>query len=313
MFEQPLISIIIPAHNRAHLIGDTLDSLLAQTYQNWECIVVDDGSTDNTDVILSDYIRNDIRFRYYKRPENRLAGGNAARNYGFEKSSGKYIQWFDSDDIMLKNYLERRLKIIESDSDIGVVFCAYTYFNENGLQNRISNDFFSGNIIEDLVDRKLSFSPLSYLIRKDILTHCKFDEGLQRAQDADFFFKLFTSRIDLKVLHTSEVLYYVRKHNKSIGSLDNRSGSKLNSRFMVNERFLKYFYEIGNVKAISKYKGQCLLDLKRLLENKNYKLVIKNIINFPYLNVKQKLYLISCVLSEFIVGRGSNQFKKIKL
>lgn len=304
-----LVSIIIPTFNRAHLLGETLDSVLAQTYGNWECIVVDDGSTDNTAALMTNYVAKDARFQYHYRPKDRLPGGNAARNYGFELSKGEFVQWFDSDDIMLEDYLKSRLEVIKKDTD--VVFCAYTYFNENGLQNRVSNNIFSGNIIEDLINSKLSFSPLSYLIKKEILTDCRFDEELKQAQDADFFFKLFTSRNDLRILHISEVLYYVRKHNKSIGSIDNRSGLKLNSRFIVNKRFLRYFHEIGHVKATSKYKSQCLIDLKRLLDNKNYKLVITNIINFPYLNFKQKLYLIGCVLSEFIVGRGSNQFKKL--
>lgn len=84
--QNPLVSIIIPTFNRAHLIGETLDSVLAQTYPNWECIVVDDGSTDNTDEVMAEYMARDARFQYHHRPEDRLPGGNAARNYGVEFS-----------------------------------------------------------------------------------------------------------------------------------------------------------------------------------------------------------------------------------
>ena len=97
---QPLVSIIIPTFNRAHLIGETLDSVLAQTYQNWECLVVDDGSNDSTPRILEKYSQLDERFRYLERPDYLPKGGNAARNYGFEHSKGDYVQWFDDDDIM---------------------------------------------------------------------------------------------------------------------------------------------------------------------------------------------------------------------
>src|SRR5690554_5799485 len=98
--QNPLVSIIIPTFNRAHLIGETLDSVLAQTYHNWECIVVDDGSTDNTDEVMAEYIAKDARFQYHHRPAVKSKGANACRNYGFEKSKGAYIQWFDSDDLM---------------------------------------------------------------------------------------------------------------------------------------------------------------------------------------------------------------------
>jgi len=104
--KKPLISIIIPTYNRAHLIGETLDSIIAQTYQNWECIVVDDGSDDDTEEVMKSYIQNDNRIYYYHRPEEHLPGGNGARNFGFEKSTGEYIQWFDSDDLMEPNSIK---------------------------------------------------------------------------------------------------------------------------------------------------------------------------------------------------------------
>jgi glycosyltransferase involved in cell wall biosynthesis len=89
---QPLVSIIIPTYNRAHLIGETLDSVLAQTYQNWECIIVDDDSTDKTDEVVGAYVEKDSRFKYYHRPDEHLPGGNGARNYGFKMSTGEYVQ-----------------------------------------------------------------------------------------------------------------------------------------------------------------------------------------------------------------------------
>ncbi|MCM2302197.1 MAG: glycosyltransferase, partial [Flavobacteriaceae bacterium] len=91
----PLVSIIIPTFNRAHLIGETLDSILAQTYTNWECIVVDDGSSDNTHIVVGQYVAKDSRIKYVHRPEHMLKGPSSCRNYGFELSKGEYINWFD--------------------------------------------------------------------------------------------------------------------------------------------------------------------------------------------------------------------------
>ena len=103
-----MVSIIIPTFNRAELIGETLDSILAQTYSDWECIIVDDGSTDNTHEIVTAYQKKDARFQFDHRPTDRLSGGNAARNYGFKISKGNFIQFFDSDDIMEPDHLEKR-------------------------------------------------------------------------------------------------------------------------------------------------------------------------------------------------------------
>jgi glycosyltransferase involved in cell wall biosynthesis len=106
----PLISIIIPTFNRAHIIGETLDSIIAQSYTDWECIIVDDGSTDDTEVVIAEYINNDSRFKFYKRPKHREKGPNSCRNFGFEKSKGHLIHWFDSDDLLFNNALELYLK-----------------------------------------------------------------------------------------------------------------------------------------------------------------------------------------------------------
>ena len=122
---QPLVSIIIPTFNRAHLIGETLDSVLAQTYTNWECIVVDDGSTDATGDLMESYVKKDTRFRYHHRPKNRLTGGNAARNYGFELSKGEYLNFFDSDDLMDINKISIQVNLlINTMNNVKIPFTA---------------------------------------------------------------------------------------------------------------------------------------------------------------------------------------------
>src|SRR5690606_26958451 len=127
--KQPLVSIIIPTFNRAHLIGETLDSVLAQTYLNWECIVVDDGSTDDTDALMSEYIAKDSRFQYYHRPDAHKPGGNGARNYGFDQSKGGYIQWFDDDDLMCEDFLFSKLEIFSNDIEFIISGGYYFYFD----------------------------------------------------------------------------------------------------------------------------------------------------------------------------------------
>ena len=106
---KPLVSIIIPTYNRASLIEETLNSIIDQTFQNWECLVIDDGSTDTTEEVMKKYVCADKRIHYYSKPVDLLRGGNAARNYGFKMSRGEYIHWFDSDDLMDKYNLDKKV------------------------------------------------------------------------------------------------------------------------------------------------------------------------------------------------------------
>ncbi|MFD1294263.1 glycosyltransferase family 2 protein [Lutibacter holmesii] len=114
-----MISIIIPIYNRAHLIEETLQSIIAQTYINWECIIVDDGSTDNTIEVTTALTVNDSRFQLFKRPENSTKGPSACRNFAITKAKGDYIQFFDSDDVMHPEHLQLKINVI-CDSDFVV-------------------------------------------------------------------------------------------------------------------------------------------------------------------------------------------------
>src|SRR5690554_713750 len=154
--QNPLVSIIIPTYNRAHLIGETLDSVLAQTYQNWECIVVDDGSTDNTEEVMAAYIAKDARFQYHHRPKDRLPGGNAARNYGFEVSRGEYVNWFDSDDLMLSDFIESSIQILLSNK-VDLVLFDFKYFNDETGEITFDRKNQTSNLLEDYVSFKINF------------------------------------------------------------------------------------------------------------------------------------------------------------
>lgn len=115
------VSIILPTYNRANFLPDTLDSILSQTYTNWECIVIDDGSSDGTNKVMETYLKKDERFSYFNRPQSMPKGANACRNYGFEIAEGELIKWFDSDDIMLKYHLEKLVELIDNcDLDFAV-------------------------------------------------------------------------------------------------------------------------------------------------------------------------------------------------
>ncbi|WP_052259361.1 glycosyltransferase family 2 protein [Flavobacterium sp. KMS] len=107
---KPLISIIIPTYNRAHLINEALDSVLAQTYFNWQCIIIDDGSTDDSVEIIQKYLDLDSRFLCFSRPDNKKKGPSSCRNFGLLQACGDYVIFLDSDDLLATTCLENRIQ-----------------------------------------------------------------------------------------------------------------------------------------------------------------------------------------------------------
>lgn len=133
--ENKFVSIIIATYNRASYILETLNSIQNQTYKKWECIIIDDGSTDKTEIIVRDFIKDKPRFSYETRPVFIQKGANVCRNYGYKKSIGEFIKFFDSDDIMLPNHLEVLIDEIERNKlDFAVGDCRN--FDNSGLRER---------------------------------------------------------------------------------------------------------------------------------------------------------------------------------
>ncbi len=120
-----LVSIIVPCYNQSEYMDECLNSVLNQTYENWECIIVNDGSPDNTEEVALKWQSKDSRFIYLKK-EN--GGLSSARNFGISNARGKYILPLDCDDKIGNNYTKNALKIFEHTSNIGIVYCKAVFF-----------------------------------------------------------------------------------------------------------------------------------------------------------------------------------------
>lgn len=129
-----LVTVVIASHNYAHFIAQTLDSVLAQTYPNWECIVVDDGSTDNTREVVRAYTEADQRIHYFWQENQRLA---AARNTGIAKSSGEYFQFLDADDLIEARKLECQVQVLERRPEIDIVYGDVRYLATEKSEQRL--------------------------------------------------------------------------------------------------------------------------------------------------------------------------------
>ena len=125
---RPKVSIIVPCYNQAQYLDATLKSILDQTYQNWECLIVNDESPDKTEEVAKKWVAKDSRFIYWYK-EN--GGVSSARNFGIEKAKGDYLQFLDSDDYLDQQKLELSLEQIKKNSDANLVISNFRMFATN--------------------------------------------------------------------------------------------------------------------------------------------------------------------------------------
>ncbi|TVZ59148.1 glycosyltransferase involved in cell wall biosynthesis [Flavobacteriaceae bacterium MAR_2010_105] len=213
----PLVSIIIPNYNRATLIGETLDSILAQTYTYWECLVIDDGSSDGSEAVIQAYCDQDARIQFYKRPADRPKGSNACRNYGLELSQGDYINWFDSDDLMHPDKLKLQVKAFEK-SDLNYCICQSLVFQDriDNILGLKSDQIVSDNVFEDFIYKKLIIPIQAPIFRKCFImaNDLRFDESLNAGQEWEFFSRILYLNENFIPLNIP--LDFIRQHMNSI-------------------------------------------------------------------------------------------------
>jgi glycosyltransferase involved in cell wall biosynthesis len=181
----PLVSVVIPTYNRAKTLARAIDSVLAQTYRNRELIVVDDGSTDDTDEILESYGDALIRVRQVNR------GVSAARNLGIERSNGDPVAFLDSDDEWLPEKLERQMSLFDESDPLFICHTDEIWMRGGReiAQKRIHAKQ-GGRFFERALERCL-ISPSSVLLSRSLLDRVgRFDEDLPAAEDYDLWLRI---------------------------------------------------------------------------------------------------------------------------
>jgi len=239
---EQLVSVIIPTYNRAGLIGQTLDSIKAQRYPHWECIVVDDGSSDGTEMLLKSYTDSDPRFQYFIRPESQTKGANGCRNYGFAKSKGVYVKWFDSDDLMHEDFLLKSVAVLESRPELD--FCAAFSKIFTQTASDASEDFNpektdDDNALYNFIIGELFFLTPAPLWRRDFLNGKSiFDETLHNAHETDFNFRMLVA--GAKFTYLTETLFFVRRGHQSIDNLSGGNADSFQSQFDYFDKVYHY-------------------------------------------------------------------------
>ena len=213
----PLISVVIPAYNAEQFLDETLESVLSQTYENWECIIVNDGSTDNTESIAKKWCEKDARFRYFYK-EN--SGASDTRNFGIKEARGEYIAFLDADDLYMPNFLKVCLEnLVEKDVDL-VAPKMLEFWN---VQNEVIEDedkkdyLYSGKegIALFLHSNRLT---MALLCKKSVMDEVGGFTWHKKAEDLHCWLKVLFA--GYKIYRLGEYYAYRRMHNNSWSSMD---------------------------------------------------------------------------------------------
>lgn len=178
----PTVSVIIPTYNRAEILPKSVNSVLNQTFEDFELIVVDDASEDHTGSVISGM--NDNRIDYVRHHDNRHV--SAARNTGIEHARGEFIAFLDDDDCWLPGKLEQQVRLMNQDPEVGMVYCWMSY-QRGGKELRKYKPALRGNIFaETLVGQPIG-NASTLLVRASIIEDIGgFDVELSRGNDGDF-------------------------------------------------------------------------------------------------------------------------------
>lgn len=244
MKPMPKVSVIIPAYNSDKWLEETINSVLAQTLDDYELIVVDDGSTDNTSGIVQNV--DDARIRYFYKTNG---GVCSARNLGLGKACGEYIAFLDHDDMWAKDYLEVMTSALEVNRDFGVAYAPIMQIRPDGRYCKLDRDKYcvSGWITSDLFI-KLFVIPPATVIKREAMVGCYFDESLRVAEDYDFFLRL---SLQTKFLFVRDTQLIRRVRADGLSAEKILSGLHVN-KIRVLERF---FYDLGGNNHILKRKA----------------------------------------------------------
>jgi glycosyltransferase involved in cell wall biosynthesis len=219
----PLVSVIIPCYNYALYIPETIKSIQSQTYENWELIIVDDGSKDETASVVKPYVKSDERIKYHYQDN---AGLSAARNTGLNLTRGKYIQLLDADDYIAPTKIALQVERLEADSSLGLVYGdTYLFKHDAKPANRQFKKFMlsktplsgqGGELALHMADDNI-FLVSCPLFRRSIVDIIgDFDKTLFSLEDWHFWYRAALSNVKFQYDNQPGTEFYVRSHTTNM-------------------------------------------------------------------------------------------------
>lgn len=232
-------SIIIPSFNSERTINETLISVENQTYKNWECLIVDDNSSDNSKDIINKICSKNKKFRLIRLPENR--GVSNARNTGIEKSNGKYICFLDSDDLWEKDFLMKSLNLL-INTNCKLTYCGYKRFFDSN-PNIFFKKYPPKSISLKTILTNNHIPMLTAVLEKELIKDIRFVN--ERFEDYIFWLQIFHQNPDLiarRVSNNCLALYRISNNQRSSNKLINIVRAFRSYRkYLKNSLFLSIF------------------------------------------------------------------------
>ncbi|MBV9385098.1 MAG: glycosyltransferase family 2 protein [Chroococcidiopsidaceae cyanobacterium CP_BM_ER_R8_30] len=261
----PLVSVIIATYNQEHYIGKAIQSVLCQSFTNLECLVVDDGSSDNTSAVGRYFMSKDQRVKYFYK-EN--GGVCSSRNFGIEHAQGEWIQFLDGDDWLHPDKIRFQLDFVKNcDSDGVVLYCDQERVYEAEGRSEIFYEYDASSK-EKMLEKLLAPWGLQcggFLLKKTVAKQAMFDTTLNFCEDCKFELDLLMQGITF--IHTPIVGSFYRIHQSNTSTFS----SIADSTSKIKDSYIRYLQivqqQYGNLRQTCQ---QRLVDfLKRTLEQKD--------------------------------------------
>ena len=260
----PLISVVIPAYNAGQFLDETLESVLSQTYENWECIIVNDGSTDNTESVAKKWCEKDSRFRL----TNKENGGlSSARNWGIKESKAEYIAFLDADDILTPDSLEVRINVL-IEQNVDLVATKLQHFTDK--LPKVSKNNARQDVLyyaKEGLTQLMAFNkvtPSTVLCKKSVMDEVGGFTWHKKAEDLHCWLKVLFA--GYKIYRIDETLLLYRLVENSMSSTDRNCSKEvfeiiysfkdeilsldIDFQIYINHWLRKYVFlqdEIGNI------------------------------------------------------------------
>lgn len=234
----PLVSIIVPCYKQAHFLKDSLRSVLEQSYINWECIIVNDGSPDDTAAIAKKWCASDSRFKYVEKANGGLS---SARNAGIAISQGVFILPLDADDILHRDYLAQTVPTLEVENNLGIVSSYSSFFYKNPQKSVYQLQPIGDDVVSLLFVNQLVATSL---FRKSCWEQVGgYDESMNKGfEDWDFW--ISCTKQGWKYHIIPEYLFYYRKAKKSMLTTTIKHHAEEVKQFLFikhKELYIRYF------------------------------------------------------------------------
>ncbi len=299
MKNEPLVSVVMNCYNGEKYLREAIDSVINQTYHNWEIIFWDNRSTDKSAKIFKDY--KDDRLKYYY-AETHTEVLYKAKNFALKEARGDYIAFLDTDDWWLPEKLEKQIPLF-NDSEVGLVYGNSWQFFEKKNKKKIykSGNLPSGSILNELLKEYVIGSP-TYVIRKKSLESLEyyFDDSFHIIGDFDMNIRLSTK---WKVGCVQFPVAYIRKHSKNL-SLLNREKEIYELKFWVkkmkNNQLISSQYSFDQVALTAHY-----LESMQCIMEKGFKKSLSIVAKYPFSLNKMKLVL-ALLIPKFLLKKIKN-------